>query len=140
MTTDREPQPAPPVPEPRAGRDKTLGLDHDRSLRDAFERDKWAGEWNSLPTAVDRVVDAVLDAEVSARLVPPAEAGEWADSHDIIFVTEDLGVGQRGATWRDAPTTWGEAMDYFADPDTWNNQAKKTSAGAAPVGDSEPAS
>ncbi len=25
-------------------------------LQQAFERDKWAGEWNSLPTAIDRLL------------------------------------------------------------------------------------
>ena len=28
----------------------------ERDLRAAYERDRWAGEWNSLPTAIDRVL------------------------------------------------------------------------------------
>lgn len=34
-----------------------------RDIRAAFERDRWAGEWNSLPTAIDRML-AARDAEV----------------------------------------------------------------------------
>jgi hypothetical protein len=33
-----------------------LTMSEERDLQAAFERDKWAGEWNSLPTAIERLL------------------------------------------------------------------------------------
>lgn len=44
-----------------------------RQTRAAFDRDVWAGEWNSLPTAIDRLLAARIDA-VEAALAE-AESG-----------------------------------------------------------------
>lgn len=39
-----------------------------RDIAQAFERDKWAGEWNSLPTAIDRMM-----ADRAALATPPTD-------------------------------------------------------------------
>lgn len=41
-----------------------------RDLKSAHERDAWAGEWNSLPTAIDRLVARL------AQSAPRTEADE----------------------------------------------------------------
>ena len=47
--------------------DAHMTPDEERDIRAAFERDKWAGEWNSLPTAIDRM----LRFRAEARDIPP---------------------------------------------------------------------
>lgn len=52
----------------------------ERDLRAAFERDKWAGEWNSLPTAIDSLLAARLAAvgrDTALREAVEALANEW---------------------------------------------------------------
>jgi hypothetical protein len=46
-------------------KDAGMTPDEARDVRAAFERDKWAGEWNSLPTAIDRLL--------AARVIPPVK-------------------------------------------------------------------
>ena len=36
----------------------TLTAEEAKDLRNAHERDSWAGEWNSLPTAIDHILAA----------------------------------------------------------------------------------
>lgn len=49
--------------QPIAESDARMTPEEEREVRAAFERDKWAGEWNSLPTAIDRLL--------AARVPPP---------------------------------------------------------------------
>jgi hypothetical protein len=46
----------------------------------------------------------------------PESAHRWAAEHGIVSTSEADGwqMRRRPATWRDAPTTWGEAFDWFA--------------------------
>lgn len=56
----------------------TLTDDENRAVHAAFERDKWAGEWNSLPTAIDRVLTARQDGtETGLRQRATALADKW---------------------------------------------------------------
>lgn len=49
----------------------------EREIIAAFERDKWAGEWNSLPTAIDNLLASrIVRAEKAEAQV--ALAREWA--------------------------------------------------------------
>ena len=57
----------------------TTQEDEYRDLRAAYDRDVWAGEWNSLPTAIDRVVAAArADARREALAPVLALADEWS--------------------------------------------------------------
>lgn len=84
----------------------------ERDLKAAFERDKWADEWNSLPTAIDRLLatrlaavpaaDAELRAAVEglADLSAAATPGPWEVQRGSIGPRDDKG------------TPW--PMDYVA--------------------------
>lgn len=53
-----------------------LTEDEERDLRAAFDRDRWSGEWNSVPTAADRILAqrAAADPRIEAvRAVIAAE-------------------------------------------------------------------
>lgn len=65
----------------REAAERTL-RSHDHRLRAAFERDKWAGEWNSLPTALDALLSDVLAAH------PDSTSEQWQPHHGT--VEEDL--------------------------------------------------
>lgn len=67
-------------PAERAG----LTIAEEIDLRSAFERDKWAGEWNSLPTAVARVV-----AERTRAAEEQAGAAALRKAADLLEFTAD---------------------------------------------------
>ncbi len=48
----------------------------ERDLRAAFDRDRWAGEWNSLPTAIDRLLES--RALLAATATTPDNTGSAA--------------------------------------------------------------